>query len=469
MHKRRRTGRRIESVPTDTPKEAAAPPGCHPDGAPQSAQEAARRLALDCPDLVDATSLPQHSASDHLPAGRESEYRQLRTLLDALATDRLASSSCSSSSSVTIYVCGLPGSGKTYVVEAVASALAHRIQFVRLNCASITDNKQMLSTLIDRVDVNARKPASRSVEPSWSTLRRRIESHPRPVCFLLDEIDLLLSCTTRSLLVYSLFEMPRTCPQRCAMVGIANALDLPERMLPWLRLADCMPQVVCFAPYTAAQLVAIVRQRLGTDHSTAVASSVPQPWLSEAAIELAARKVATAYGGDMRVMLDACRNVLLASADSSDASAPATPGTQLAHMARTLADKGGVSAAVDAIRSLPLQQQLVLCALVGDAAAFVGGGGIHRTDTLARLHAHLTRLCKRMRLPPVQPSTLFEMCSTSLAHHGLVQVRAAVARGRGAHRIAPTHTARVRLCVPPDDVHHALHGISFFKTLLPSR
>jgi cell division control protein 6 len=45
-------------------------------------------------------------------------------------------------------------------------------------------------------------------------------------------------------------------------VGIANALDLTDRILPRLEAKGCRPQLLDFKPYNQHQLAAIINSRL---------------------------------------------------------------------------------------------------------------------------------------------------------------------------------------------------------------
>src|SRR3546814_14146395 len=68
-------------------------------------------------DVIDAakTALVLHSASQHIPTGRENEYSQVMRFL----TDGLDNSTGSA-----LYMCGAAGTGKTLV----ATSALHRIQ-----------------------------------------------------------------------------------------------------------------------------------------------------------------------------------------------------------------------------------------------------------------------------------------------------------------------------------------------------
>lgn len=78
---------------------------------------------------------------------------------------------------------------------------------------------------------------------------------------VLDEMDQLDSKAQDVL--YTIFEWPYLPNSRLCLIGIANALDLTDRILPRLRARPhCHPQLLHFPPYSREELVAIVQDRL---------------------------------------------------------------------------------------------------------------------------------------------------------------------------------------------------------------
>jgi cell division control protein 6 len=65
------------------------------------------------------------------------------------------------------------------------------------------------------------------------------------------------------------------------LVGISNSIDLTQRMLPRLHALACRPSLVAFPSYTAAQLEALLRQRL---------AALPGPIFQAQAVRLVAKK-----------------------------------------------------------------------------------------------------------------------------------------------------------------------------------
>jgi len=78
---------------------------------------------------------------------------------------------------------------------------------------------------------------------------------------VLDEIDQLDS--RKQSVLYTIFEWPSSPNSKLVMIGIANALDLTDRILPRLQARlDLRPLLLHFAPYTKLEIVNILTERL---------------------------------------------------------------------------------------------------------------------------------------------------------------------------------------------------------------
>ena len=73
---------------------------------------------------------------------------------------------------------------------------------------------------------------------------------------LVDELDYLV--TRKQSVLYNLFEWPTMKHSRLIVVGIANTMDLPERLLPKVLSRLGLARVV-FAPYTRDQIRTILK------------------------------------------------------------------------------------------------------------------------------------------------------------------------------------------------------------------
>lgn len=118
--------------------------------------------------------------------------------------------------------------------------------------------------------------------------------------------------------LYKIFEWASLPTSRLVLIGIANALDLTDRILPRLRAKNCEPQLMNFNPYQVTEISSIIRDRLFSlieDPEDPFApppkptDGTPAPLIQANAIELCARKVAASMG-DLRTALDVCRQAI---------------------------------------------------------------------------------------------------------------------------------------------------------------
>ncbi|VAI83659.1 unnamed protein product [Triticum turgidum subsp. durum] len=126
----------------------------------------------------------------------------------------------------------------------------------------------------------------------------------RPYCFIeinglklaspenIYKLDLLL--TRNQSVLYNILDWPTKPNSNLVIIGIANTMDLPEKLLP--RISSRMGiQRLCFGPYNYRQLQEIITSRLKGINA-----------FEDQAIEFASRKVA-AMSGDARRALEICR------------------------------------------------------------------------------------------------------------------------------------------------------------------
>lgn len=144
----------------------------------------------------------------------------------------------------------------------------------------------------------------------------------------MDEIDCLVEqLKSDQEILYSIFALSECTNARLAIVGIANALDLTDRLLPRLRIRDMEPELLHFSAYTVDQISEILKSRV----SDAVAAG---GMISSEAVELTARKVATST--DLRKALDTIRSAV-------DAAELEGVGVTLKHILRAFGCKGEVA------------------------------------------------------------------------------------------------------------------------------
>ena len=137
-----------------------------------------------------------------------------------------------------LYISGMPGTGKTATVHEVIRDLQRKVaqskgkipefQFVEINGMKLPHPynayTHLYRALTGKQTNHVR--AAQFLEHRFSTPSSR-----RPVCVVLvDELDYMV--TRKQTVLYNLFDWPTRRHARLVVVGIANTMDLPERLLP---------------------------------------------------------------------------------------------------------------------------------------------------------------------------------------------------------------------------------------------
>lgn len=233
--------------------------------------------------------------------GREEEKLELNSFLATGIEDRVGG--CT-------YVSGPPGTGKSATVREITAAIEESklAKKAYVNCMSVKSSKDMstllLTTLLGDIDILE----SESMQTLQGMFAPRNPNAKSPMYIItLDEIDHILSLDLEFL--YALFTWSMSPTSRLLLIGIANALDLTDRLLPRLKARNLKPNLLPFLPYTAAQIKAVLITRLKS--LVPASSATPEfiPFLHPAALELCSRKVA-AQSGDLRKAFDIVRRAL---------------------------------------------------------------------------------------------------------------------------------------------------------------
>ncbi|KAL6111126.1 cdc6 [Pungitius sinensis] len=332
-----------------------------------------------------------HTAAPERLLSREAERAAIRSFLEEKALRRLPGS---------LYISGAPGTGKTACLSCVLHEMKAELaslQTVLVNCMSLRSSHGVFPLLADRLKAPG----------GASGLQRFLTAPGPPVLLVLDEMDQLDSKAQDVL--YTVFEWPYLPESRLCLVGIANALDLTDRILPRLQARPhCRPLLLHFPPYSRQELTDIVQDRLAQASADGI--------LDSSAVQFCARKV-SAVSGDARKALDICRRAVeVVESDErkrpSDPSGARPPRVGLPQVARVLsevygdrmASPGGGGGDADG-ESFPLQQKLLVCCLL---LLTRGGGG--REVVLGKLHEAYSRLCLRRQVSAVAQSECLSLC-----------------------------------------------------------
>ncbi|GMF44342.1 unnamed protein product [Phytophthora fragariaefolia] len=254
---------------------------------------AAKKLQRACQEL-QLSSLPR------VMTGREDERDEIYTALRSSIEQQSAGGP--------IYISGLPGAGKTSIVKEVIRSLEDQrdagelrnFAWVEVNGLQMPRPDVAYSVLwkaLQPPGVGAEQPLARAIGAARLCEMLQQEFHSksskRPMLLvLLDEMDFMLA--GKNQVLYNLLEWQTSATAKLVLVGIANTMDLPERLPTKIR-SRLGGHRITFPAYTKAQLENIIQQRL-----------LQLDIFSEEAIQICAKSLAH-QSGDVRQALSLCR------------------------------------------------------------------------------------------------------------------------------------------------------------------
>ena len=200
-----------------------------------------------------------------------------------------------------MYVSGPPGTGKTATLTHLLGAKSFPYKSIFINCmvlkSSIAIYREIAKKLCSKKSPKTEKNALKVIENAITT-------SDAMTLLVLDEVDQLES-KDQSVL-YTIFEWPALKGSKLALVGIANSLDLTDRVLPRLQVKPAYkPTLLAYPPYTKQQIIDIITARL----KEGAGENNPIPVITPRAIAFLAGKISS-LSGDLRKALDVCRRAL---------------------------------------------------------------------------------------------------------------------------------------------------------------
>lgn len=220
-----------------------------------------------------------------------------------------------------LYVSGPPGTGKSAFVNDIVQSLDLKdTRQATINCMSIKNSAELAETLATSLEFDTL--GKKRIDAALLRQQFTGEAVNATICLLiLDEIDQLVDLDLK--LLYSLFEWSMQPNSKLILVGIANALDLTDRLLPRLKSRNIKPSLLPFMPYTAPQISDIITARLKALMPPA-SDSTFVPFLQPAAILLCSKKVAS-QTGDLRKAFDIIKRALSLAESEARSSLAISP------------------------------------------------------------------------------------------------------------------------------------------------
>ncbi|KAL4659867.1 hypothetical protein GN956_G177 [Arapaima gigas] len=341
-----------------------------------------------------------------------------------------------------LYISGAPGTGKTACLTCVLQDMENdlnSVQKIVINCMTLRSSQAIFSLVAKHLGV------------SGDNLEKHLTKAGPTVLLILDEMDQLDSKAQDVL--YTIFEWPLLPGSRLCLIGVANALDLTDRILPRLHTRPgSRPQLLHFPPYSREELMAIVQDR--------VSNLSGEVLLDSSAVQFCARKV-SAVSGDARKALDICRRAVEMVESEMRSTCPKVSSEQqvsrvgVPQVARVLADVYGDRMAIrdGNSDSFPLQQKLLVCSLL-----IVTRQGKSREVQLGKLYEAYSRLCGQRQVGAVSQSECLSLCSL-LESQGIFSLK----KGKEAR------TTKVCLKIEEQDVENALKDHTLLGSILSTR
>jgi len=349
-----------------------------------------------------------------------------------------------------LYVSGPPGTGKTSLLRQLLAELEEKsgrsFHSAFINCMALKSSNAVFSKIAESFGCDSGgggKDAQRSVEEF-------VAGAGRPVLLVLDEIDQLDSKSQQVL--YSVYELPHLPNSTLALVGIANALDLTDRILPRLKLRDAVaPGELAFPAYSREEIVQIISSRL-----EGVSSA--EPVIKAGAVRFLAAKI-SALSGDVRKALDVCRRALELQEVETKKQALLKQGNsggggngfkpidipQILKIVNEVYCSSSSSSLKRNNSDLPLQQKIIVASLL-----LMTSYGVRpvKEVTLGKLSQTYSRVCKKRGMAAVDVGEVASLC-TMLEARGFFS-----ARRLGAN--CSTKDTRLSLRIDEDEVEAAL-------------
>ncbi|KAK7930635.1 hypothetical protein WMY93_007030 [Mugilogobius chulae] len=372
-----------------------------------------------------------HTAVPERLLSRDAERTAIRQFLEEKVLQKKPGS---------LYISGAPGTGKTACLNCVLQEMKSElssVQTVVVNCMTLRSSHAIFSLLSEKLKSSG----------GQSGLQKHLTAPGRAVLLVLDEMDQLDSKAQDVL--YTIFEWPYLPKSRLCLIGIANALDLTDRILPRLQARpECRPLLLNFPPYSRQELTAIVQDRL----SQASAENL----LDATAVQFCARKV-SAVSGDARKALDICRRAVeMVESDERKKAADATTETKASRVsvpqvARVLSEVyGDRMAAQTEGESFPLQQKLLVCCLL-----LLIKNGKSKEIQLGKLHEVYSRLCAQRQVSAAGQSECLSLC-------GLLESRGIFALKKAKE----ARLTKIFLKIEEKDVENALKDRTLLGSIL---
>jgi len=275
---------------------------------------------------------------------------------------------------------GKTGTGKTAVTRHVLKKLQEKsnqaninIRFAYSNTRTSGTEYRVLSDLAQAINIRIPFTGLALAEVSERILSSCDETHLK-VVLILDEVDFLVKRFGDDLLYELTRANSRLQHAFISIIGISNDLKFKEFLDPRV-ISSLSEEEIVFPPYTAQELQTILKERSLEAFRAGV--------VSEVALNLCAALAGSEHGDARRAV-----DLLRVSGEVAERESSKTVEERHVRMAVQRIEQDRM---VDALRSLPVQEKLVLLAVLSRGTA----------ESTGEVYQHYLSLSKRSGLEPL--------------------------------------------------------------------
>jgi len=289
-----------------------------------------------------------------------------------------------------LYISGLPGTGKTACALSCVGKLKKEVVAGSLDDFDfVVINALQLQTPMDAYSVLLRR--MQGVRYTAKSALNRLQSHfqssgdgtsnsssssekKRVVLCLVDELDFLMARNDN--VVYNFFDWPLHKDSGLVVVGIANTMDLPERMstrvLSRLQAGMGLERMV-FTPYNFDQITKILTERLQNADI-----------FEGKSLNMSAR-IAASTAGDLRTALKICQRAIEIHRDSlsTEARDSGEAKVSYASVQKSVAEYRATPMLMALVLSCQLDKAIITC--ICKHVSALGHPSITSVEIFARL------------------------------------------------------------------------------------
>ncbi|KAH3683709.1 hypothetical protein WICPIJ_005328 [Wickerhamomyces pijperi] len=235
--------------------------------------------------------------------GRDSQFKELLNTVEGALKGK---------SSSVAYVSGPPGIGKTLTTRTLVKYLktqadlaqVPKFKSVEINGHKFTTRDSAYVKLWNVLSPGENVPDSKASERIDDYLQSP-SSKQVPVIIILDEMDEIANKSHS--LIHNFFDWANLPGSKFIVIGLANTMDLPERVLKNKTVSRVGLTRMTFSSYTHEQLVDIIKVRLKQ-----IQKKIKNVDFESKALEYAARKIASVSGDARRTLNVVARSIEIA-------------------------------------------------------------------------------------------------------------------------------------------------------------